>query len=66
MCAHYFMEGFAELQVAHLRTCILRADYFTIEDISHLYHPVGSASSCGEQTMLMRRPCNSLDGGFMI
>lgn len=61
-----FMQSFTKCDIANLRPSIFFAKNLSSEYVTHLDHSVScSASSC-KQSMLVRRPGDGLDSGFMV
>ncbi len=61
-----FLSAFAECKVTDLRAGILFTKYFSSKHIPHFNHSICSATSCCQQSMLMRRPGYCLDSSSVI
>ena len=66
MSADYFVESFAEHQVADLRSNVNSLDSSPCQSVSESDGPVCSSTSWYQETVLVRRPSHGLNSSHMI
>lgn len=57
---------FGKHEIADLAACLDRPQVLQLDRIPELYSSVLRATACGQQTLLVRRPCNRLHGRLVL
>ena len=66
MSGNQFVDIFGENQIADLRTSFDGLDGFALQGVPELNASVLGATTRGEQSVLVRRPCDGFDGSLVL